>query len=165
MSNEYLEELENTRDALYRLTRVMEPGTGWTIHEAYNDVKAAIKAETGKDTGESDKPTDARAEYRARVDGWQKRPRVERERFIMDALGERHLTIREVTKRLGDALPEHHIYQGNVTGLISRMWKAGELDREPEMYRNRTRYRYFRKVTLEGPIAELDRAFHDGEAK
>jgi hypothetical protein len=46
-----------------------------------------------------------------------------------------------------------------------RMWRAGQLEREAEPFNGRhVRYRYSGKRGLEGPIAGLERVYHDDEA-
>ena len=42
---------------------------------------------------------------------------------------------------------------------MKRLFDAGQLDRVEESFRNKPRFRYFRKVDLSGPIVALERAY------
>ena len=101
-------------------------------------------------------------ERRARWEDWGK---VGQERFVLEVIGERRLTKREIVEalqaRLGD---EFHIYDNYVQNVLRHLLAAGEVVRAPEDWRGRYRYRYAR-TPLSGPITELERAFDEqGEA-
>jgi hypothetical protein len=96
---------------------------------------------------------------RERVNAWKRQPREQRERLLLDVLGDELVTIGELTQRMRDQLPL--LVQSEVAYLVKCLFTSGQLDRVPEQFRGRVRYRYFRKHKLDGPIAELERAFHD----
>lgn len=85
-----------------------------------------------------------------------------RERQILEALGDARLTVRELTEVVGERHPEFDIYRPNVVSIVTRLWKARDLDREAEGYRGRPRYRYFRRNDLDDVMAQLDRQLEDG---
>jgi hypothetical protein len=99
--------------------------------------------------------------------------RERRESLLFQVLGDERLILRELTSRLNAELgtPDHEpysalvaepVYQGNVRSLVMRMFHAGQLERVAESFKNKTRYRYFRKRGLDGPIVDLERAYHEG---
>lgn len=113
-------------------------------------------------------------------DCWSDLPRAAREHLVYQALDGCKLTIREITERLAELLPprirrdhqgqlmtEQPIYEGEVRSVVSKLFKSGQLTREPEIFqKTKTRYRYF-LPPLTGPIADLERALADqtdGEA-
>jgi hypothetical protein len=56
------------------------------------------------------------------------------------------------------------VYLNDVGTSVKRLHREQELDRKPETFRKaHMRYRYFKRLTLDGPIADLDRAFHGDE--
>jgi hypothetical protein len=106
-------------------------------------------------------------ESRERRDAWFKMPWDVRERLLLEALGDKRLTVREIEQGM-KALPEFggEIYTNDVRALAERMISSGRLDRVNDPFRNKPRWRYFLLTpSLDGPIADLERAYHDdGEA-
>lgn len=97
---------------------------------------------------------------RERRQEWQRSPWAYREGALFDVLADERLTISELTERL----ELHGLYASDVRTLLRRMVERRQLEREPEPFRGKVRYRYFQRRGLEGPIADLERAFHnDGE--
>ncbi len=100
---------------------------------------------------------------------WTRRPVAVRESLLLRVLGEDRLIIRELTSRLNAELGSAEkrlptLYEGNVRRLVMRMLRTGQLEREPEAFKGKTRYRYyFRKSVLDGPIVELERAYHEDD--
>ena len=86
---------------------------------------------------------------------------VGQERLVLEVIGERRLTKREITEalqtRLGD---EFHIYDNYVQNVLRHLLAADEIVREPEDWRGRYRYRYARKPPS-GTIVDLERTFHE----
>ena len=98
-----------------------------------------------------------------RVEAWRAAPTAARESRVLQVLGDDALTQRELRNRLEEAGAA--LYERDIRYLLTRMLRAGQLDRVKEPFRQTGRYRYFRRRGLEGPIADLERAFHDdGEA-
>lgn len=108
----------------------------------------------------------------ARLDEcWKPLPHERRAVLVLDVLGEDALTVREITERLSDRFrttecgDRRILYETYVRALVRRMFLAGQLDREPErrgpVGSRAVRYRYSVRRLLTGPIADLDRRFHD----
>jgi hypothetical protein len=107
--------------------------------------------------------------WRERCERWKQAPWAWRESLLFDVLGLDRMTIGELTERIEWRLtpvgeePQVTVYESDVRNLVKRMVARGQLDRAGEPFRGRLRYRYFRKRALEGPIADLERAYHDGD--
>lgn len=91
-----------------------------------------------------------------------------REALVLEVLGDRKLTVREITDGLNELLrtPECGgrpiVWTSNVQSLLYPMLDARQLERKAEPRGQRAvRYRYFRRTGLDGPIADLERAFND----
>lgn len=108
-------------------------------------------------------------------EAWRRVPRDERGRLVFEVLADERLLIREITERVNTALgyPDRDedgwrsvraVFESEIRNLVTRLVRDGELEREPEPF-NKThmRYRYSRKRRLEGPIADLDRAYSDDD--
>jgi hypothetical protein len=95
---------------------------------------------------------------------WKRVPAAERDRILLEVLGEDRLTIRELTERMRSELPRCDLYESHVGRLVGRLFKeARELDRAADpRKKGRPRYLYFRRG-LEGPIADLERTFHESD--
>jgi hypothetical protein len=102
---------------------------------------------------------------------WRQTPRERREVLLFQVLGDEALILRELTERMNGELgfPQppgtrapRAVYDGSVRSLVQRMLRDGQLERKSETF-NKThmRYRYFRRRGLEGPIADLERAYRD----
>jgi hypothetical protein len=102
---------------------------------------------------------------------WQSLSRERREAAVLDVLGDEQLTRTEIAKRLDAKLrtPECGrwgvVYVSYVRPVLERMVNARQLERETELFKNKPRHRYSRRRGLDGPIADLERRFHEtGEA-
>jgi hypothetical protein len=168
MTDEYREATEDARNALRRLLKMSEPGTGLLLHNAYNAL--------GRMLDEPEKPPpsllDFEREERERQDReqrerwarWKNTPQHDRERLILEVLGDERLKSREVAARLEEKIGGA-VWYGPAYAALEKMRQAGEVDREPaEMYRGRRVWRYFRRATLEGPIADLQRQLDEDRA-
>ena len=156
MQDEYLETCETARVALYDVIMLTEPGTGWELHQAYVSLKNSIAKHA--------KPTPAPAEPTVtRLPEWNKHfTVVERERQVMGALTEHRLTIRELSEHIRETHPGIALYDSYIGNIVKRLWKSQELDRQAETFnKSHIRYRYFRRTTLEGPIADLEEVLAD----
>jgi hypothetical protein len=102
-----------------------------------------------------------RAAYAAAREAWQATPKHERRRLALDTLGDAALTVRELLDRMRAAAPElaDALHESNTRRLLTDLVTRGEVHREGERWKNRTRYRYRRAAELRGPIADLDRQF------
>lgn len=115
-------------------------------------------------SGES--PAPDHESYRRQSDealaAWKATPRHERERIVMEALADDHLTASEAADRIQDAHPAfgNNVGYASVRALLHQLIDAGEVEREHgEPRRGRPVWRYFRRSRLEGPIADLDQQF------
>jgi hypothetical protein len=166
MTDEYARLVEDARDALGDLLRASEPGTGLTLHHSYNVLKLMAEQEAGDTDQEvADPIADEPANL---LRGPDRRPWVrhttvhERERQVIEMFGDDRLTVTELWRELMSAHDEWSVERSPVASIVNRLHVARELDRVGEPYCGRTRYRYFRRTKLEGPIADLQRQFDEG---
>ena len=83
---------------------------------------------------------------------------------MFQALGDDALTVREIVPRAQEIVGEKgDVYESYIRAAVNRMFKAGELDRRAYHHGAHIRYRYLRPKGLTGPIAELERNYHDDE--
>ena len=89
-------------------------------------------------------------QHRERQAEWRSRRPETRETLLLNAFGDERLTIGEVANRINaelgcspDAVPT--LDPSDVRRLAMRLLDAGQLEREPETFRNKTRYRWHRK--------------------
>jgi len=97
---------------------------------------------------------------REREVAWKQMDWPARERFMLEQLGEDRLTVAEVWKRLHEDA-DLGLSEASIRSLLVRMVDGGELDRTPELFRGRTRWRYSRRTELSGPIKALNDALGD----
>ncbi len=108
------------------------------------------------------RPVDRNQQLRNQRDYWMRTPNERREAYAFQLLGDARLTIAEITDLFQAELePDAKPYETDIRSLVTKMFKAGQLEREGEEWRSRIRYRYFRKCTLEGPIADLQAQLDD----
>lgn len=93
---------------------------------------------------------------------WAQTPKAEREQVVLDAIGDRRLTITEATAACNEALPDIRIYASSVGYVMRRLLGEGVLEREPEIFRNKPRYRYSKRKPMDDAISELDDLFGGG---
>lgn len=100
--------------------------------------------------------------HQARRLNWSRDTTIyNREQHVLTAIGEKQLTIAETM----DAIRVVHeegffVGESGVRSVVTRLFKSHDLDRTGEEYRGRVRYRYFRRIGLEGPIADLQRTMN-----
>jgi hypothetical protein len=173
-TEEYRELIEDARDAVNALLDVSTHHSWATLRRAYGDLVEALWRDEGERLRDELREVAAleakqREDRFAARDGWLGMVREARENRVLDVLGEGRWTIRQVMGRLNGALgcedgDAAAVYEGDVRRILRRMCAAGQLERAPERFQGKIRYRYFRKVGLHGAIAELDRAYRDGRA-
>lgn len=184
-SDEYRATAEDTLDAMRALLDASHPdswssvrlGYGQLRRELDNEARERQEAQQARERAEQQQPavdSDPMAKWRAcqRIAHslWVDLPRDRRETLVLDLLGDHGMIIREMTEALDAKLrtPECEgcgvVFQGYVRSVVMRMWREGQLDRTPETFaKTKTRYRYSVRRALDGPIADLDRAFHEDE--
>jgi hypothetical protein len=108
------------------------------------------------------------SDERAERQVWLRTPRERRETLLLHALGDERLTRGEIAERINQELRATDrsaaVYVDDIRPLALRMVREGQLDRISELFQGKPRYRYSHKRRLEGPIVELERAYHDDEA-
>lgn len=176
MSDEYVKRCEKAQRALRKVIRMTEPGTGWKLHAAYAELSTITKRGAGIEDAPASDPPSPSGGASGMID-WEKRrevarrwgqlPAEERERLVIEQLGERRLTLAELAGEMRAAHPDTcgQLYDTTLRPHAQKMIDRGVLAREGEQFRGKTRYRYFQPVKLEGPIADLDRAFRDEAAR
>jgi hypothetical protein len=165
MSGEYVERCIEAQEALRAVLELTEPGTGWKLHAAYGELKATI-AEL---SGPALPPRDSEAGRRHRMLEYRRRALQkaamratageQRERMLLDGLGDETLTIRALTARLRDKHPDLGVTPEIVRGCANDLVTVGELHREKLQEDNRMVWHYRRNTKLSGPIADLDHQF------
>ena len=93
-------------------------------------------------------------------------PRVERVHLVLNALGDKRLTLGELSARIEEQAGVW-VYDSRLRPLVYQLHEAGELDRVGERRAKgdkpgAIRYRYLRRRELAGPIADLERALEEG---
>ncbi|MGN6870288.1 MAG: hypothetical protein ACTHMY_18010 [Solirubrobacteraceae bacterium] len=102
-------------------------------------------------------------ERRERKRWWRQRPRAYKEGLIIEAIGDDQLRPDAVVARMEDLLG----WTGNsglwssVDSLLRRLLASGQLDRVKTPVGGREVWHYFRRRGLDGPIADLERAWND----
>lgn len=113
---------------------------------------------------DADQPSEAapRLSLRRR---WRQTPQAGRETLVLEAMRQDQLTAKEIAGRVTEALGarEHGdpIYADHVRPLLNDLAAQGRVDRTVDAERGRPVYVYTRSSRLQGPIADLERAFHD----
>ncbi|MGI8630796.1 MAG: hypothetical protein ACR2LV_11625 [Solirubrobacteraceae bacterium] len=156
----YREMIVVMRDGVRALLDHSDHGSWFELRIGYRALCRALERDDQVRERDNQVQHERKAHYE-RNDVWKRTPAERRESLLLHVLGDERLIIRQLTSRLnaelgsGDAV----VYESHVRGLVMRMLAAGQLERVEESFRNKPRYRYFRKRTLEGPIAGLERAF------
>lgn len=160
-SDDYRELLEDAHNALRALLDASAPESWMGLRAGYGELRRALRRDV------ADREREERLEeQRNREDGWKRTPAARQESLVLDLLGDDRLTFREMTARLNvelvGAYEKPVAYESHVRRLVMRMHRAGQLEGESDdSFRGKLRYRYFRKRPLEGPIADLERAYLD----
>lgn len=95
-------------------------------------------------------------------EGWTQLSLIERERLVVETLGESTLSISDLIEKWSDR-PDLKIHYPEVYPTVKALYDAGELNRSIRPVRGTARVcnHYFRKTELSGPITDLERTFHD----
>lgn len=155
--DEYRELQIEARDALTELLRHTEPGTGLYLHTALAQLKSNIAEGDKTETTPPLPPAAPTTTY------WKREYSSQyRDREVLALLTDHQLTKREVLDHIRAAHPDMWVSLSTTDAAVNRLYLARELDRIAEPTANkRTRYRYFKRTTLEGPIADLQRALDE----
>lgn len=125
-------------------------------------VKQAVEDACGSPVGRVT-PEEQRRSEDDRWRWWERQPRHIRHRLVLEALGERALTARQVAERIEREHPEGALYANQMTYVLKQLLEAGEVQREPEQFQKKLRYRWSRKTDLTGPIAGLQRQLDEAK--
>ena len=102
----------------------------------------------------------ARNEWKSSRAGWTGLSRPQRERLIIEAIGEDQLSVSDLVDTLATRLECENLLYSDIYPALRPLLASDELDRVMLPWRgSKTIWRYFRK-TLAGPIVDLDRAYH-----
>jgi hypothetical protein len=188
LTDEYLALIEESRDAIHALLDESAHDAWSSLREGYGEIRRMLELnETAHKLAALKEDADQIAEqvraarfpadgpfeiWRERRKQWRATPRDQRENLLLHVLGDERLTTGELAARMNRELDGDHsdgrlqtVASSDVGNLARRMFRDGQIEREPETFRNKLRYRYTRKRGLAGPIADLERAYHDdGEA-
>jgi ribonuclease D len=168
--DDYRELIEGARDALRELLDDSNHDSWLQVRIAYGELRTAL-ARDDKEQERHERHERTQDRYAAEAeatDAWRRTPAAARESLLLRVLGDERLILRQLTSRLNAELGYPtgkgcSVYENNVRNLATRMLRAGQLEREAETFnKTHTRYRYFRKRTLEGPIIDLERTYQEG---
>jgi hypothetical protein len=167
-NDEQRELIEAAERALYELLVASPPESWLALRPGYGELKRAVlrherASHSVTRAGHMERERRGREEIH---DRWSALTGDAREELLFHVLGDDRLLVREIVERLNNVLvPEEvtwrAVYENAVRGLTGRLVRSGRLERVAEPWRGRVRYRYFRRRGLSGPIADLERAFHD----
>ncbi len=167
-SNEYRELIEGAYDAIHKLLTESTPDSWMGLRSNYTVLRQTLERDAQEpqqeqkryEQDEGERIRREQAEIRKRRDlGWKRLPRERRESALFQVLGDEGLTLRWLASRMEAGLGVR-IYESDLRYPVKRMFSEGQLERVEETFRNKPRYRYFRKRGLDGPIVDLERAYH-----
>lgn len=178
-SDEYSELAQTAKDALHDVIRVLEPGTGWKLHEAYMDLKDWIKrldanneaeaADVEAEPAADDRRDAWQREYEQRLErkrAWRETPREQKVQWILNALDDNRLTHTEIEHRVRERNPEFGYYV-NTRVLVTELVRSGDLEREKEPRAEGSkayRWRFRRRVKLSPELESLQRALDEEQS-
>jgi hypothetical protein len=164
---DFIDACEDARDALRRVLVLAEPGTGRRLHDALAELREILEAQAAAFPNfDSAAPPPPPHEPVTRGPELRELPLHVRERHLIEALGDQRLTVKELREVMMERLADEDVWvnPANVQSLLRRLMDRGEVAREAEVRpggRTAVRYRYHRRATLQGPIADLERALAD----
>lgn len=172
-SDDFRDRIESAREAVLDLLRASEPDSWVSLRAGYGELRGALaRDDKQRELEERKREKDERWERKLEVEdeakgSWRQLSAAARESLLLQVLGDERLILRQLTDRLnaelGHPTKPVAVYQGHVRSLVMRMFGAGQLEREPETFnKTHTRYRYFRRRMVDGPIVDLERAYHEG---
>ena len=167
--------IEDASDAIGELLNASTPDSWLRLRADYGQLCRTLESddrarECGEDERRQREWEAQRDDQRDRRAEWRRSSAASRESLLLQALGDERLVIREITPRLNAQLGSYEkgwqtLYESDVRRLAMRMCHSGQLERAAEKFQGKVRYRYHRKRTLNGPIADLERTYQQGERK
>lgn len=170
MRDDYRALVEDARDALHGLLRETAPGTGLTMHYAYNELRRMLE--------EADRPpappkpvpyceTNEFKQHLRQKEAWRDLPRAEKHHMVRNALGDSALIVSQITERMQEAHGSSYpIYDTAVRVLANELVEQGELERVKELRvpgGTAWRWRYSRRASLSPEVEALQRALDRDE--
>lgn len=129
------------------------------------DLLNTLKTSADREREERERRLREHRERQALRARWTNLTNERRESLVLHALADARCTALEICERVNEALGAtgewSAVYGNDVERIVRQMFKAGQFERALDPRTRRRRYVYFRKRGLDGPIAELERAFHD----
>lgn len=122
------------------------------------DDEVAAEEESNTDDPRTGRQKELETMRQARA-RWTGLDKAERQRLALNALGDKRLCAREIFERVAAELPDADFYRSDIDPVLRALLDAREVDREAEDWQSRKRWRYFARRELDGPIADLERAF------
>jgi hypothetical protein len=142
-SDEYTELLENTRIALKQLIHASEPGHYHV--DAWNLAYRAIRQALDHESPHREPDVDPFADERHRWGWWLSNEPEQRERHVLNVLGDQRMSITEIAEAIEAEDPENRfLCYSKMVPTIKRMVDAGDLVRERIEQGSRLVYVYFR---------------------
>jgi hypothetical protein len=175
--DDYRELIVDVRDAIRKLLDESTHDSWINLRTIYGDISRKLEreeqerkqAEQKREQAEQTERKEREQREWAEPSAWSQLSRERRETLVLQALGDKRQTLRELAagmnRELGLDRRPKMILPSEPASLVKRMWRDGQLLREPETF-NKThmRYRYSRNRTLEGPIADLESTLKREEA-
>lgn len=175
-TDEFRELIEDTLDAIRALCNKSEPDSWMRLRVGFVELCNALERDDRAGQGSDGRSSsgddylaakaawrDSNADYFAAKAAWGHTSRPARESLVLQVLADDRLTVSEMADRMNAELgfeKARAVHDSNLRPMLSRMLDAGQLERQPQVFRGKVRYRYFRKRGLEGPIADLERAYY-----
>lgn len=179
--DDYRALIEDARDAVCELLTASTPESWIGLRTSYGFMLSELRDDDRQRAREQQNArpsTPARSARVSEVDAafaqldqcWKPLTHERRVSLVLDVLGDDALTVREITGRISERFrtPEcgsrRIVYETYARPLLRKMFLTGQIDRHAETRgkpgSKATRYRYSARRQLDGPIADLERAFH-----
>ena len=193
-TEEYRELIENARDAVRTLLAESSEDSWLELRAGLREIRQAIRDDETRAQLEEElrdlrekrdefnerrearkqltQPTgrDYAAERRERLErkkAWRQMPMARKEGLIIEAIGVDQLRREGIAVRVGELVgwtTNSCVSSSSVDSLLKRLLASGQLDRVQLRVHGREVWHYFCKRDLTGPIADLEQAWHEGEA-
>lgn len=188
-SEDYLELIVNVEDAIRALLAESTDESWIGLRDGLREIRLAISIEDTRDRLRRGREefVERRAarkekliadlnalkrrpeadEYLEAEKAWHPMPIASKERIVIESLGDDRLPVRELAARVNKTMGGKGgpaLYRAGVELVLRRLVACGEVDRvKARAGRRGVIWHYFRRRELDGPIAELERAFQDDD--
>lgn len=169
-SNDFRLLIEDAMEAVEDLVKHAAPDSFSYLRLGYGEMRRGLECDDDDllDLGRDQKTqldiTASRVAQRAARAKWTGLTIDDRQNLIVSAIGGDRCSLHEITERVNQALvgPEAEwraVYEEGLRPVVLEIFERGEIDRDDDARTKRRRFVYFRRRGLDGPIAELERAF------